>query len=42
MYDQFMIGLEKAPVFSYIRSRGFYAGISIMGQVFIGELFVLA
>lgn len=25
-------------MFSYIRSRGFYAGISIMGQVFIGEL----
>ncbi|KAJ9094553.1 hypothetical protein QFC20_006868 [Naganishia adeliensis] len=28
-------GVERAPVFSYIRSRGFYAGISIMGQVFI-------
>ncbi|KAJ9104653.1 hypothetical protein QFC21_002151 [Naganishia friedmannii] len=28
-------GLERAPVFSYIRSRGFYAGVSIMGQVFI-------
>ncbi|KAJ9113202.1 hypothetical protein QFC22_006041 [Naganishia vaughanmartiniae] len=30
-------GLERAPVFSYIRSRGFYAGVSIMGQVFIGR-----
>ena len=28
-------GKEKAPVFSYIRSRGLYAGLEIMGQVFV-------
>ncbi|KAL7418635.1 hypothetical protein Q5752_007093 [Cryptotrichosporon argae] len=28
-------GIEKAPVFSYVRSRGFYAGVEIVGQVFV-------
>jgi hypothetical protein len=36
-YLFWLTGIEQAPVFSYIRSRGFYAGVSIMGQVFIGE-----
>lgn len=30
-------GKERAPVFSYVKSRGLYAGISILGQVFVGE-----
>lgn len=30
-------GREAAPVFSYVKSRGLYAGVSILGQVFIGE-----
>lgn len=28
-------GLEKAPLFSYVRSRGMYAGVEIVGQVFV-------
>lgn len=28
-------GKEKAPVFSYIKSRGLYAGVEIVGQVFV-------
>lgn len=28
-------GLEKAPVFSYVRSRGMYAGVELVGQVFV-------
>ena len=28
-------GLEKAPVFSYVRSRGLYAGVELVGQVFV-------
>ncbi len=28
-------GKEKAPVFSYVRSRGLYAGVQLVGQVFI-------
>ncbi|KAH8078603.1 hypothetical protein HD553DRAFT_277760, partial [Filobasidium floriforme] len=28
-------GKERAPVFSYVKSRGLYAGISILGQVFV-------
>lgn len=26
-------GIDKAPIYSYIRSRGLYAGVEIMGQV---------
>jgi SH3 domain-containing YSC84-like protein 1 len=28
-------GKEKAPVFSYIRSRGMFAGVQLVGQVFV-------
>ena len=28
-------GKEKAPVFSYVKSRGFYAGVEVVGQVFV-------
>lgn len=28
-------GLEKAPIFSYVKSRGMYAGIEAVGQVFV-------
>lgn len=28
-------GLEKAPLFSYVRSRGLYAGVELVGQVFV-------
>lgn len=28
-------GIEKAPVFSYVRSRGMYAGVEVVGQVFV-------
>jgi lipid-binding SYLF domain-containing protein len=27
--------VNKAPIFSYVQSRGFYAGISLVGQAFI-------
>ncbi len=30
-------GIEKSPVFSYIRSRGMYAGVEIVGQVFVSR-----
>ena len=30
-------GREGAPVYSYVKSRGLYAGISILGQVFVGQ-----
>lgn len=26
---------HKAPIFSYVQSRGFYAGISLVGQAFL-------
>lgn len=26
---------HKAPIFSYVQSRGFYAGVSLMGQAFL-------
>lgn len=29
------VGTDRAPVFSYVKSRGVYAGISILGQVFV-------
>ena len=28
-------GRERAPVFSYVKSRGFYAGVELVGQVFV-------
>ncbi|WVQ84975.1 hypothetical protein IAT38_007139 [Cryptococcus sp. DSM 104549] len=28
-------GKEKAPLFSYVRSRGLYAGVEVVGQVFV-------
>lgn len=28
-------GKERAPVFSYVKSRGFYAGVELVGQVFV-------
>lgn len=28
-------GKERAPVLSYVKSRGFYAGVQLVGQVFI-------
>ncbi|KAK8870081.1 hypothetical protein IAR55_000651 [Kwoniella newhampshirensis] len=28
-------GIEKAPLFSYVRSRGVYAGVEVVGQVFV-------
>ncbi|WVR03210.1 hypothetical protein IAU60_000201 [Kwoniella sp. DSM 27419] len=28
-------GLEKAPLLSYVKSRGVYAGVEIVGQVFV-------
>ncbi|CEH12489.1 Uncharacterized conserved protein [Ceraceosorus bombacis] len=28
-------GMERAPIYSYVRSRGMYAGVEMMGQVFI-------
>lgn len=28
---------EKTPVFSYTRSRGMYAGVSVMGQIIIAR-----
>ncbi|EIW70595.1 hypothetical protein TREMEDRAFT_14638, partial [Tremella mesenterica DSM 1558] len=28
-------GKETAPVFSYVRSRGMYAGVEVVGQVFV-------
>ena len=28
-------GLERAPIYSYVRTRGAYAGVEIMGQVFL-------
>ncbi|WVQ94285.1 hypothetical protein IAU59_001364 [Kwoniella sp. CBS 9459] len=28
-------GMEKAPLFSYVKSRGVYAGVEIVGQVFV-------
>ncbi|ORY32006.1 hypothetical protein BCR39DRAFT_593285 [Naematelia encephala] len=28
-------GMEKAPLLSYVRSRGVYAGVELVGQVFI-------
>lgn len=27
--------MDRAPIFSYVKSRGMYAGIEIMGQVFV-------
>ena len=30
-------GIEKAPVFSYVRSRGMYAGVEVVGQVFVSR-----
>lgn len=29
------VGMEKAPVLSYTKSRGFYAGVQLVGQVFV-------
>lgn len=29
------LGIEKSPVLSYIRSRGLYAGLEVVGQVFV-------
>ncbi|KAI5480464.1 Ysc84 actin-binding domain protein [Pseudohyphozyma bogoriensis] len=29
------VGLDRSPVLSYIRSRGFYAGFEAVGQIFI-------
>ena len=29
------LGLDKSPVLSYIKSRGIYAGMEAVGQVFI-------
>lgn len=29
------MGLEKAPVLSYVRTRGLYAGIQLVGQIFV-------
>lgn len=31
------MGIEKAPVFSYTRSRGMYAGVSVVGQIFVAR-----
>ncbi|WRT63354.1 uncharacterized protein IL334_000259 [Kwoniella shivajii] len=28
-------GLERAPLFSYVKSRGVYAGVEVVGQVFV-------
>ncbi|UZJ54593.1 hypothetical protein CBS101457_003913 [Exobasidium rhododendri] len=28
-------GFERAPIYSYVRTRGAYAGVEIMGQVFL-------
>ncbi|ORX40935.1 hypothetical protein BD324DRAFT_28917 [Kockovaella imperatae] len=28
-------GIEKAPVLSYVRSKGMYAGVELVGQVFV-------
>ncbi len=28
-------GKEKAPVFSYVKSRGLFAGVQLVGQVFV-------
>lgn len=27
--------MEKAPIFSYVKSRGMYAGVEVVGQVFV-------
>lgn len=27
-------GIERSPIFSYVRTRGMYAGVELMGQVF--------
>ncbi|KAL7409481.1 hypothetical protein BDY24DRAFT_429081 [Mrakia frigida] len=29
------VGVERAPVLSYVRSRGLYAGVQLVGQVFV-------
>jgi lipid-binding SYLF domain-containing protein len=29
------VGLEKAPVLSYVKSRGLYVGVQMVGQVFV-------
>lgn len=29
------VGIEKAPVLSYVKSRGLYAGVQLVGQVFV-------
>lgn len=31
-------GMSRAPVFSYVRSRGLYAGVQLVGQVFIERI----
>lgn len=28
-------GMETAPIWSYVRSRGMYAGVEVVGQVFV-------
>lgn len=28
-------GKERSPVFSYVKSRGLYAGVEVVGQVFV-------
>lgn len=28
-------GLDKAPIWSYIKSKGMYAGVEVVGQVFV-------
>ena len=28
-------GVERSPVFSYVKSRGLYAGVEVVGQVFV-------
>jgi len=29
------VGAEKVPIYSYVRSKGLYAGVEVMGQVFV-------
>lgn len=31
------VGKEKAPVLSYVKSRGMYAGVEVVGQVFVSR-----
>lgn len=28
-------GIERSPIYSYVRTRGMYAGVELMGQVFL-------